>query len=84
MIGLYLAVLGPLSVAIMRNHDPIHRGHYFEWAGILIMTLVPTGAIVLGLLSWLEKCPSLLRTLRSIGLVLASLLSIVVMLSILL
>jgi hypothetical protein len=76
LLGLYVAVLVPLSVAISRNDDPIHRGHYFEWGANLMVTLMPFGAVVLGVLSWLGWCTGLLRVLRWLGLALAILLLI--------
>jgi len=74
LLGLYLAVFIPLSVAIARNHDPIHRGNYFEWGTSLFRILVPVGALVAGFVSWLGWCPVILRVLRWFGLFLAGLL----------
>ena len=71
LVGLYAAVLVPISIAALRNHDPIHRGRYFDWVSILLLTLMPLGAIVPAVMSWLGRCPRLLSRLRWSGLALA-------------
>ena len=69
VMGATLAVVMPVSVAAIRNHDPIHRGSYFE-AGELLIVALPL-AFGLGLSVLGIKNDQLARTVMysSLGLI---------------
>jgi hypothetical protein len=67
VVGFTLGFYGPWVVAMTRNDDPIHRGHYGDWIEVLILVgPILVGGIV-GALAWYDR----LRALRVVVHILA-------------
>jgi hypothetical protein len=65
--GLYLAVLLPVMVAFVLNHDPVHRGFYLETAWVLLYVLPAGLGICMGVLSFRRRAPLFRRVFLWIG-----------------
>src|SRR6266850_6852921 len=60
VVGFVAGFYIPVVVAITRNQDPIHRGHYFDWNEILIIVGPILIGGILAAVAWYQR----LRTLR--------------------
>lgn len=69
VVGFTLGYYGPWFVAMTRNDDPIHRGHYFDWIEVLIIVgpIVVGGA--LGVLAWYDRLRALRLTAHVLALI---------------
>ena len=57
ILGIYLGILGPISVAVIRNENPLHEGWYLEAVLMLRIVLPALLAPTLGLLAWVGRAP---------------------------
>jgi hypothetical protein len=69
VVGFNLGFYGPWLVAMVRNDDPIHRGHYVEWGQTLAVIVPIALAGSLGLLAWYGRSRPFRMTIHALAVV---------------